>query len=238
MTGWADGARSLIAKAGTERVRGWAERLQAGERPPRLDSFFDRAAGAGFSDREAAAYLLGCCAGVDDAWRTQRVDVTWTGPRSVVPVRATAIVLRDLIDEARYELVLMTYSATANPMLTEALTAAHQRGVRIDVVVETLQGAGGAITGAEPAAAFAAVPGVRLWHWPVEQRGKTSAKMHAKLAVADGRALLLTSANLTQSGTLDNLEAGVVLRGGTGPRRALEYVRELQATDQLQRLLG
>ena len=39
--------------------------------------------------------------------------------------------------------------------------------------------------------------------------------MHAKLTVADRRVLLVTSADLTQSGVAKNIEAGLLIRGGT-----------------------
>jgi phosphatidylserine/phosphatidylglycerophosphate/cardiolipin synthase-like enzyme len=44
---------------------------------------------------------------------------------------------------------------------------------------------------------------------------RPGAKMHAKLAVADRRVLLITSANLTRSGVTKNIEAGLLIRGGT-----------------------
>lgn len=67
-------------------------------------------------------------------------------------------------------------------------------------MVETLAVAGGALAGEEPAVAFLAVPGVQVWHWPPERRPEQSSKMHAKLAIADSEVLLVSSANLTQSG--------------------------------------
>ena len=52
--------------------------------------------------------------------------------------------------------------------------------------------------------------------------------MHAKVADRRRATLLVSSANLTHSGVHDSLEAGVLVRGGTAPQRALEYVRDLQ----------
>ena len=52
-------------------------------------------------------------------------------------------------------------------------------------------------TGDEPYQAFTGVPGLELWHWPASKRTEPSAKMHAKLAVADRRVLLVASADLT-----------------------------------------
>jgi hypothetical protein len=55
--------------------------------------------------------------------------------------------------------------------------------------------------------------------------------------IADRRVLLVTSANLTQSGVTKNIEAGLVIRGGTVPVRAAEHIAELQAGGTLVRLL-
>jgi hypothetical protein len=46
-----------------------------------------------------------------------------------VPVRATAVVLADVVREARRELLLMTYSAQPYQPLNDALGAALSRGV-------------------------------------------------------------------------------------------------------------
>jgi phosphatidylserine/phosphatidylglycerophosphate/cardiolipin synthase-like enzyme len=165
------------------------------------------------------------------------VHVVWTGPSSPsVPVRSMAAVLEDVISEARSELVIMTYSARRYEPVRTALAAAIARGVAVDVVVETLSGAGSALSGSEPAAAFAGLQGVNLWHWPTQHRTTAGAKMHAKLAVADGKTLLVSSANLTHSGVSDSLEAGLLVRGGNAPQRSLEYVRDLQVRGVLQRL--
>ena len=53
--------------------------------------------------------------------------------------------------------------------------------------------------------------------------------MHAKLAIADRRVLLVTSANLTQSGVGRNIEAGLLTRGGVAPIRAAEHVDALRS---------
>ena len=50
------------------------------------------------------------------------------------------------------------------------------------------------------------------------------------------RVLLVTSANLTQSGIGKNIEAGLLVRGGAAPARATEHVRELQSTGVLERM--
>ncbi|KRV49022.1 phosphatidylserine synthase [Wenjunlia vitaminophila] len=190
----------------------------------------------GVSPSEAAAYLRGYAA----AWTRRRdaveVRTVWSGPSTPrVPVRATAHVLVEVVAQARDELLAMTYAARPYATLTRALTDAVARGVAVDIVVETLHGARGLLSGPEPADAFAAVPGARLWHWAAHARAYR-ARQHAKLAVADREVLYLGSANLTESAARRNLEAGVVVRGGTAPGRAAEHIRELQRLGVLVRL--
>ncbi|WP_055481539.1 DISARM system phospholipase D-like protein DrmC [Sphaerimonospora mesophila] len=188
-------------------------------------------------NQEAAFYLRGVAAGYERHRAGTTVESVWTGPAThAVPVRSTAQVLVDVAGEAVNELVLMTYSAMPYEPLLGALAGAVERGVSVMVVVETLHGAGSALGGAEPAHAFATVDGIELWHWPVGERAEQGAKMHAKLAVADHRLLLVSSANLTQSGVTRNIEAGLLVRGGTAPRRAAEHVARLRARGVLRRL--
>ncbi|SDG08382.1 PLD-like domain-containing protein [Sinosporangium album] len=191
----------------------------------------------GVSDAEAAAYLRGVAAGMVRQAAEVTVESVWSGPHThAVPLRSTAQVLVELVGEARRELLLMTYSAKPYAPVLEALAAAIERGVGVVAVVETLRGAGGALTDHEPAAAFRSVPGVELWHWPTAQRTEAGAKMHAKLAVADRRDMLVSSANLTQSGIGKNVEAGVRIRGGAAPRRVAEHLAELRFKGILARL--
>jgi phosphatidylserine/phosphatidylglycerophosphate/cardiolipin synthase-like enzyme len=182
-------------------------------------------------DATAAAYLRGLADGHG------QVESVWSGPETFrVPVRATGQVLAELAETAKRELVLVTYSAKPYGPLLERLSAAIARGVRVSVVVETLAGAGSALAGTEPAAAFATVHGIELWHWPRGRRTEQSAKMHAKIAIADRVGLFVSSANLTQSGVDKNLEAGLLVRGGSAPRRATEHLDELKSAGILERL--
>ncbi|MFG2470123.1 DISARM system phospholipase D-like protein DrmC [Streptomyces canus] len=178
---------------------------------------------------EAAAYVRGYVAARRQARDTVRVRTVWSGPSTpAVPVRATAQVLVEVINEAQHELLAMTYAARPYPALTKALAEAVARGVRTHIVVETLAGAGGLLSGREPAEAFASVPGLLLWAWARDPAEQGRSRQHAKLAVADRRTLLLGSANLTESGARRNLEAGVLVTGGEAPRRAAEHIVELQ----------
>lgn len=239
-----------IERIGPVHLRALADRIAEGGPPAGIvravpipgfaevaQRILDEQLGLGIPGDAAAIYLHGVAAGYERHRTATRVESVWTGPATnAVPVRSTAQVLIDVAGEARHELILMTYSATPYEPLLDALAQAVARGASVMVVVETLRGAGSALDGTEPAAAFASLNGVQLWHWPVEERSERGAKMHAKLAVADRRILLVSSANLTQSGVSKNIEAGVLIRGGTAPQRAAEHVAELRARGVLRRL--
>ncbi|MFL9683474.1 DISARM system phospholipase D-like protein DrmC [Streptomyces sp. KL110A] len=184
---------------------------------------------------EAAAYVRGYVAARRQTRDAVQVRTVWSGPSTPgVPVRATAQVLVEVINEAQHELLAMTYAARPYPALTKALTEAAGRGVQIHVVVETLAGAGGLLSGREPAEAFASVPGLLLWAWARDPADRGRSRQHAKLAVADRRTLWLGSANLTESGARRNMEAGVLVTGGEAPRRVAEHIRELQRRGTLR----
>ncbi|MER5620242.1 DISARM system phospholipase D-like protein DrmC [Streptosporangium sp. NPDC002544] len=247
---YAQVAADAAARLGPVRVRTLAERISGDGPRSAIPSAvpapgFAEVARAvlaaqeaeGIPDGEAAAYLRGVADGYARHAAAHRVEAVWSGPGThSVPVRATAQVLVDVVGEASHELFLMTYSAKPYQPLLDALAEAVRRGVSVMAVVETLRGAGSALGGAEPAAAFASVPGVELWHWPTVRRDGQGAKMHAKLAVADRRVLLVSSANLTQSGVARNIEAGLLVYGGSAPLRAAEHIAELRARGVLERL--
>ncbi|MFF3497297.1 DISARM system phospholipase D-like protein DrmC [Streptomyces sp. NPDC002795] len=197
----------------------------------------------GIAHTEAAAYLRGFIAGQHRQRDEIEVSTVWSGPGTPqVPVRATARVLAEVVGRAERELLAMTYAARPYEPLSSALRAAVARGVDVHVVVETKAGAGGLLSGPEPADAFRDIAGVRLWHWAPEAREAPGARkhqrgrQHAKLAVADRRVLFLGSANLTEPGVRRNLEAGVLVTGGSAPQRAAEHIRELQRRGVLRPL--
>jgi phosphatidylserine/phosphatidylglycerophosphate/cardiolipin synthase-like enzyme len=224
---------SLLAQRCT-RERALTELATPGVREA-VERLYDALKSEEISLIEAAAYVRGYLAATQRARDTVQVRTVWSGPSTPgVPVRATAQVLVDVITEARDELLAMTYAARSYPALTQALAEAVARGVEAHVVVETLTGAGGLLSGPEPADAFASVPGLRLWHWVRGSARHAHSRQHAKLAVADRRVLFLGSANLTEAAARRNIEAGVLVSGGQAPRRAAEHIMELQRLGILQ----
>ncbi|GLZ04308.1 hypothetical protein Acsp03_17740 [Actinomadura sp. NBRC 104412] len=182
-----------------------------------------------------AAYLNGAATALEQQGSTVHVESVWSGPTSqAVPVRSTAQALTGVVERAGRELLLMTYSAGLYPPLRAALVAAVERGVRVHIAVETYQGAGSVPSGEEPAA-FREL-GFELWHWPMTRRPDRRGVMHARIVVADRRELLVSSADLTQPGVENNIEAGLLVRGGPAPERAAEHFDALCANGTLERM--
>ena len=73
---------------------------------------------------------------------------------------------------------------------------------------------------------------VSFWVWPAEQRPTLpagAAALHAKAAIADDHTALVTSANLTGHGIGENMELGLLIRGGAVPRRLAAHFEQLMA---------
>ena len=60
--------------------------------------------------------------------------------------------------------------------------------------------------------------------------------LHAKVALADGEAALVTSANVTGGALERNMELGLLVRGGPIPRDLLAHFDELMTTGELERV--
>lgn len=168
------------------------------------------------------------------------VSLVVTGPTTQeVPTGSIFSALKDVIRDAEERLIIVTYAAYKVGDLIEELAAAADRGVEITMILETDKAGGGTLT-FDAKKAFSDLKGkVRFFVWPPEKRpaldgGKVS--MHAKAAIADDRVALVTSANLTDRAVSDNLELGVLIRGGDVPRRLAAHFRELIATERLVRV--
>jgi phosphatidylserine/phosphatidylglycerophosphate/cardiolipin synthase-like enzyme len=165
----------------------------------------------------------------------QRSTIVVSGPTSAaVPVRLTSEVALEVIRAARSSLLVVSFAAYGVAEVVEELTAAAERGVRIDLVLETTVSEGGALSGATGAAiVFQALEGkAAFWHWPVRQRpvrGRARAALHAKLIAADDRVAMLGSANLTDRALADNIEVGVMLRESDAVQRIMRHFRQLMA---------
>lgn len=169
-----------------------------------------------------AGALAGAGAACSRAADRQSVVGVWTGPESdVETLRLTSAVVVDLIGEAASELLIVSFAAQSEPHVVDALQGAAGRSVDITLVVERTEDNPGFFG----SPAFTGLRARRLaWSAHARPRG---AALHAKLIVVDARLALVGSANLTERGLDDNLECGVLLRGGDQPRAMRDHVFSL-----------
>lgn len=175
---------------------------------------------------------------VSDVRGEQQVSVVWTGPATYeVPVRATGAVLTDVIAEARHELIVVSFAAYKIANVVDALRAAADRGVAVRLVLETVADSKGKLTRDAKLAFDTLADGIQFYVWPGELRETHQgghAAMHAKCAVADGSVAFVTSANLTGAGLTENMELGLVVRGGDAPRRIAAHFNALISSGDLR----
>ena len=137
-----------------------------------------------------------------------------------MPVRLTRAVLTEVIRAAQRELLIVGFAAYRVQAVVDALRAAANRGVRIRLILETAEDSGGTLT-IDASHAFAAIrQQVEFYVWPIEQRPRLPsgvARLHAKGAIADDHTALVTCANITEYAIAENMELGVLIRGGPVP---------------------
>jgi phosphatidylserine/phosphatidylglycerophosphate/cardiolipin synthase-like enzyme len=175
---------------------------------------------------------------VTDIRGEQQVSVVWTGPASYeVPIRATSAVLTDVIAEAHHELIVVSFAAYKVAEVVHALRAAADRGVTVRLVLESVAESKGRLTHDAKLAFNTLDDDVQFYVWPAELRQTPAgghAAMHAKCAVADGSVAFVTSANLTGAALTENMELGLVVRGGDAPRRIAAHFKALISSGDLR----
>jgi putative cardiolipin synthase len=160
-----------------------------------------------------------------------RPSAVWTGPGAALTERLTSGVLHELIAGACRRIVIVSFAAHTLPGVAVDLEAAIARGCAVDAVFETADDSAGKYLG--PAKPFAAIDGIRRWHWPAARR-PDGALLHAKLLAVDDRRALVGSANLTSRALTSNLEVGAVLRDAATVRALVAHVDALIGSGDLE----
>lgn len=162
----------------------------------------------------------------DEARRNPHLELVVSGPGSKsISARRTEQVLLEWIGKATREILLVTFALYMYDDLRAALIAATARGVEVTVLTEDPQDNPG--FSGNPAKELSGLIVQRL-RWPVDERPANGAALHAKVAVFDGTTAFITSANLTKRAAGNNMEAGVLIRGGDIPARLVEHIEALR----------
>ena len=161
----------------------------------------------------------------------QSTELVWTGPTTpFVSARRTEQALLQVINSAEQSLFITSFVAYDVSTIVKALNAAHDRGVAISMLLELSQEHGGSITFDAIGKMRTLVPAAKLYAWRDKADPFSDGRVHAKVAVADGRMCFITSANLTGHAMEKNMEAGVLISGGQIPKLLVDHLLALVGT--------
>jgi phosphatidylserine/phosphatidylglycerophosphate/cardiolipin synthase-like enzyme len=143
--------------------------------------------------------------------------------------RPTQIVVRQMIEKAKREVVLLGYELT-DQALVKLLVDAKVRGVEVVLICDREKAAGKRVLAAWPGS----VPPPRVFQDKARPDAAPYASMHAKSLVIDGEDLLITSANFTFHGLAGNIEIGVRLSGSAAveARKIFSHLVESGVVEQ------
>jgi phosphatidylserine/phosphatidylglycerophosphate/cardiolipin synthase-like enzyme len=174
--------------------------------------------------------------------KSQSVELVWTGPDAhAAPFRRTEQAILQVLDSAKRRITLVSYAVYRIPHVAESLVQAARRGVKINVIVETPH----KVEGQDEYDTIRALGDdvascARVFYWPHAEREHDHAGkhgiLHVKCAVADGRWLFLSSANLTEHAFSINMELGMLVTGGPLPVQVQEQFDRLIANEVLARV--
>jgi cardiolipin synthase len=192
---------------------------------------------------EALSWTIDTAARVYSRWQSeQHVELLWSGPSPAnqIPARRIDQSLYDLIAQAKYEIILVTFAAAKIDRLTNALLMAVQRGVRVRLILEFEQSSEGQLSyDALKAFPLSLISAVEVFHWPIEKRERNQAgrpgKLHAKIAIADD-VVIVSSANLTDDAFNRNLEVGIMANSRALLVTTKSYLESLILDGRLSRL--
>lgn len=162
----------------------------------------------------------------------EQVELVWTGyHRQQASFRSTQESLIELFEMAECELHIVSFAIYRFKPVIEALHRAIARGVKVNLYLEMLNETDETtvISLLERFDSFLASH-VLLYVWDKTKRplrDKSTASMHAKIAIADNYSLLITSANLTEYALTINLEAGIFIKGGKKPKILWQEIKTL-----------
>ena len=180
---------------------------------------------------ELASMLLAAGHAFENVSRHQSTELVWTGPTTpFVSARRTEQALLQVINAAEQTLFITSFVAYDVSTIVKALNAAAARGVAISMLLELSQDHGGSISFDAIGKMSALVPAAKLYAWRDKADPFSDGRVHAKVAVADGRMCFITSANLTGHAMEKNMEAGVLISGGHIAKLLDEHLRSLVDT--------
>jgi phosphatidylserine/phosphatidylglycerophosphate/cardiolipin synthase-like enzyme len=184
--------------------------------------------GVGIPTAELAAMLAAASAAYHRAKDEQEIELVWTGPSSkLIATRKTEQALLQVIDAAEQRLFITSFVAYDVASILNALRKAVDRGVEVSMLLESSDKHGGGVSMDVIGRMRAALPTARIYFWGDKGDSFAGGKVHAKVAVCDETICFISSANLTGHAMEKNMEAGVLIRGGSLPIKLQNHLEAL-----------
>lgn len=189
------------------------------------------------SPDELASMLLAASHVYTKAASVQSTELVWTGPTTpFVSARRTEQALLQVINAANQTLFITSFVAYDISTIVKALNAASDRGVIVSMLLELSKDQGGSISFDVIGKMRTLVPAARLYAWHSKIELFSGGSVHAKVAVADSSLCFVTSANLTGHAMEKNMEAGVLISGGSIPAMLDDHLSSLVGMKIIERL--
>ncbi|TLM79160.1 DISARM system phospholipase D-like protein DrmC [Microbulbifer harenosus] len=183
-----------------------------------VENLFDAWKRSPVSALELAAMLRGASCAYLKAKQDVTAELIWSGPRTpIVSTRQTEQALLEVIDSAEDSLFIVSFVIYKVPLIFRAIEAAINRKVSVSMLLESSDQHGGSISVDAIGKIKADLPDVTLYCWNEKKDDFVDARVHAKAAVADRKKCFVSSANLTGHAMDKNMEAGVMITGGSVP---------------------
>jgi cardiolipin synthase len=184
--------------------------------------------GAYIPPAELAGMLAAASAAYHRAKAEQDIELVWTGPSSkLIATRKTEQALLQVIDAAESRLFITSFVAYDIASIMNALRKAIDRGVDVSMLLESNDKHGGGVSMDAIGQMRAALPAAHIYFWGDKGESYAGGKVHAKVAVCDEAMCFISSANLTGHAMEKNMEAGVLIRGGSLPMKLQNHLEAL-----------
>lgn len=172
---------------------------------------------------------------------TPSLELIWTGPRNFpTTFRRTDQALLELIEDAKDNLLIVSFAVYKARPIIDAIEKAIMRNVNVLICLEDSNGGQGKLSFSEVKAFSDSIFKLASFYtWPIENRPLTAdgkfGSLHAKIAVADQQKVFISSANLTDFAMDLNMEMGVVINDLRLAVQISELFTNLIATRQLKK---
>lgn len=207
-----------------------------GQGKTELRHLYEGAARSGVETPTLRGILMGASQAFEYSAALEKVELIWTGPSTrLVPTRRTEQALLELIKAAKNRLFLTSFVAYKVDSLISALKQSITRGVHVSILLEESQLEGGALTFDSFALLRAELSGAHFYAWGAQEEEFLGGKVHAKVAVCDRSICFISSANLTGHAMEKNMEAGVLIRGGSVAAQLQDHLEGLVDTGVIGR---